>query len=98
MTQDTEPHGMRSPGLAARAILAVIGAYRRLLSPLLGANCRYTPTCSRYASEAIERFGALRGLALALRRIGRCHPFRAGGYDPVPESTSTPPARTGTTA
>jgi putative membrane protein insertion efficiency factor len=65
-------------------LLAALTAYRYLLRPLLGANCRFYPSCSDYASEAIERHGALRGLLLALRRLGRCHPWHPGGYDPVP--------------
>jgi len=72
-------------GLTARAALLLIAVYRRLVSPLLGANCRYHPTCSRYAEEAIERFGAWHGIVLAVRRIGRCHPYHPGGYDPIPE-------------
>jgi len=65
-------------------LLAALTAYRYLLRPLLGANCRFYPSCSDYASEAIERHGAIRGAWLALRRLGRCHPWHAGGYDPVP--------------
>lgn len=64
-------------------ILAVRG-YQLALSPILGGACRYYPSCSAYAIEALERHGALRGGWLALRRIGRCHPFRPGGFDPVP--------------
>ncbi|HHC07370.1 MAG TPA: membrane protein insertion efficiency factor YidD [Actinobacteria bacterium] len=64
---------------------AGIRAYRRWLSPLLGPRCRFHPTCSAYALEAVERHGALRGGGLALRRIGRCHPFHPGGNDPVPD-------------
>lgn len=63
-----------------------IHLYRWLLSPLLGINCRYQPTCSRYALEALERHGAWRGSWLALRRIGRCHPWGGAGHDPVPEA------------
>jgi len=70
---------------AARAMIAAIRAYQLMLSPWLGRDCRYWPTCSHYAIEAIERFGPLRGAALAARRIGRCHPWGGSGYDPVPE-------------
>ncbi|MGD1929205.1 MAG: membrane protein insertion efficiency factor YidD [Leptolyngbyaceae cyanobacterium] len=62
-----------------------IQGYRSVISPLLPPTCRFTPTCSQYALEAIRRFGAVPGSGLALRRISRCHPFNAGGYDPVPE-------------
>ena len=65
-------------------MLFLIRLYRRYLSPMLGPHCRYTPTCSQYAIEAIEKYGALKGGWLALRRILRCHPFHPGGYDPVP--------------
>ncbi|HHO68329.1 MAG TPA: membrane protein insertion efficiency factor YidD [Gammaproteobacteria bacterium] len=68
-----------------RLMLLMISGYRVLLSPLLGNNCRYYPTCSCYAHTAIERFGVLKGGWLALRRIGRCHPWHEGGVDPVPE-------------
>jgi len=63
----------------------LILAYRALVSPLLGARCRYLPTCSRYAFEAIDEWGAVRGTWLAIRRVGRCHPWRDGGFDPVPQ-------------
>jgi putative membrane protein insertion efficiency factor len=65
-------------------LVGALRAYRYLASPLLGANCRFHPTCSTYAIEAIERHGALRGTWLALRRLSRCHPWHPGGYDPVP--------------
>ena len=65
-------------------LISVIDAYRWLLSPWLGSNCRFYPSCSDYASEAITRHGAARGAWLAVRRVGRCHPWHPGGYDPVP--------------
>jgi putative membrane protein insertion efficiency factor len=65
-------------------LLALIKGYRFLLSPWWGRQCRFTPTCSEFAEEAIERHGALQGAWLAMRRVSRCHPWHAGGYDPVP--------------
>ncbi|GHV36852.1 putative membrane protein insertion efficiency factor [Clostridia bacterium] len=67
-----------------RALLAVIHFYRRHISPAFPPSCRFVPTCSAYALEAIETHGALKGTRLALRRILKCHPFHDGGYDPVP--------------
>ncbi len=67
-----------------RPLLLLIRGYQRAISPLLPPACRYAPTCSQYALEAIEAHGALRGVWLALRRLSRCHPGRTGGYDPVP--------------
>ncbi|MBQ5972887.1 MAG: membrane protein insertion efficiency factor YidD [Oscillospiraceae bacterium] len=67
-----------------RFFLAAIRFYRRCISPLKTPCCRYVPTCSEYALEAVEKYGAWRGGWLALRRVLRCHPLRPGGYDPVP--------------
>lgn len=64
-------------------------AYRRLISPLYGDVCKYRPTCSAYALESFERHGAWRGLVLTVNRLRRCHPWSAGGYDPVPETFSS---------
>ncbi|HEX9437546.1 MAG TPA: membrane protein insertion efficiency factor YidD [Candidatus Limnocylindria bacterium] len=67
------------------ALLWILRWYKRAVSPMLPPACRYTPTCSEYAMEAIERYGAVRGSLLALRRVLSCHPFARGGYDPVPQ-------------
>ena len=67
-----------------RLLIGIIRAYQYLLSPWWGNHCRFTPTCSHYAVEALERHGTLAGLWLAIKRILRCHPWSAGGYDPVP--------------
>lgn len=68
-----------------RLLLAMIRFYRKAISPLTPASCKYIPTCSQYGLEAIERFGALKGGLLTLWRILRCNPWSRGGYDPVPE-------------
>lgn len=73
-------------GAASRSLLALIRAYQFLLSPWVGNSCRYWPTCSEYAREAVERHGAARGCYLAARRLARCHPYGRGGVDPVPEA------------
>ena len=65
-------------------LVTLIRVYQYLFRPLLGASCRFTPTCSDYAREAIERHGAGKGTLLAIRRVLRCHPYHCGGYDPVP--------------
>lgn len=67
-----------------RLLILLLKFYRRFVSPLLPPSCRFHPTCSAYALEAVERFGALRGGYLAVRRLLRCHPFNPGGFDPVP--------------
>ncbi|HEX6546777.1 MAG TPA: membrane protein insertion efficiency factor YidD [Bryobacteraceae bacterium] len=66
-----------------RTILVVLKGYQRFLSPLLPSACRYYPTCSEYMVDAVERYGCFKGIWLGIKRIGRCHPFHEGGYDPV---------------
>lgn len=70
--------------MSARLLIALVTAYRYALSPMLGRQCRFHPSCSAYAVEALERHGALRGAWLAVKRLARCHPWHPGGYDPVP--------------
>ncbi len=65
-------------------LVALITVYQKMLSPWLPDACRFTPTCSQYAKEAMLKYGLLRGLGLSLKRLSKCHPFHAGGYDPVP--------------
>ena len=67
-----------------RLALALLRLYKRTVSPLLGTHCRYYPTCAEYACQAIEKYGLIRGTGLGLNRLLRCHPFHAGGLDPVP--------------
>lgn len=67
-------------------LVAVVRFYRRLISPLLPSSCRYTPSCSAYAEEALVAHGSMRGLGLVIRRLARCHPWGGEGFDPVPES------------
>ena len=68
----------------APVLVFLLRGWHRLVSPWLGAACRFEPSCSCYAASAIERYGALRGVGLAARRLARCHPFHPGGFDPVP--------------
>lgn len=83
-------HSLNAPSREARAVrallLGLIRLYQLTLSPWLGRACRYEPTCSVYAAEAIERFGVRRGVWLAAKRLGRCHPWGSSGYDPVPNA------------
>ena len=72
--------------LSTYPFLLFIRAYRYLISPLLGNNCRFYPSCSSYSEQAIEQFGLLKGGILSIKRLSKCHPFHQGGYDPVPES------------
>jgi putative membrane protein insertion efficiency factor len=71
-------------------LVALVRGYRLLLSPVLGNACRFTPTCSQYAIEALERHGAAAGTYLTAARIARCHPFCQGGHDPVPDKLFPP--------
>ncbi|OZI30965.1 membrane protein insertion efficiency factor YidD [Bordetella genomosp. 10] len=71
----------------ARMVILLIRAYQLGLSPWLGRNCRFSPSCSQYAIEAVQQHGVLCGVWLGLRRIGRCHPWHPGGYDPVPPAS-----------
>lgn len=77
--------GIAGVGVAGRAALGLIRLYQRLLSPVLGQKCRYLPTCSAYAAEAITRHGLWYGGWMAAARLARCHPFGASGFDPVPD-------------
>ena len=86
--------GVTSPGASARAksaaawiLLLLVRCYIAFLSPIFGGACRFYPSCSNYAAEAIARHGARRGLALAMRRLARCNPFTKGGFDPVPDES-----------
>lgn len=72
------------PGWARRISIGLVRGYQLVLSPWLGPSCRFEPSCSHYAVEALERYGAARGAWLTLRRIGRCHPLGGAGFDPVP--------------
>lgn len=67
-----------------RVLLLLIKAYQFLISPMLGPSCRFTPTCSEYAVQALKKYGALKGVWLSIKRVGRCHPWHDGGYDPLP--------------
>jgi hypothetical protein len=78
--------------LAKLVVLQLLKAYRWAISPMFPPACRYVPTCSEYAMEAVERYGALRGGCLALWRLLRCHPFAHGGYDPVMKQSGNPSA------
>ena len=76
----------RELSVAGWLLVGLLTGYRRFISPLLGPRCRFYPSCSAYALEAVQLYGALRGSWLAARRLGRCHPFHPGGIDPVPGS------------
>ncbi|MCH9684562.1 MAG: membrane protein insertion efficiency factor YidD [Deltaproteobacteria bacterium] len=80
--------------VVARVLVGMIRLYQRYISPMLGPRCRFYPSCSHYACDALHQHGAARGTWLATRRVLRCHPFHPGGYDPVPE----PPVAAGSLA
>lgn len=75
---------MRLREVPRRLVLLPIRGYQKFISPGLPPSCRFTPSCSQYALEAVSKFGALKGIWLAVRRLVRCHPFNPGGYDPIP--------------
>jgi len=79
------PPEARPRGAGAGSVLAILRFYQYFISPLLGPRCRHLPSCSDYAAEAIQRHGLGRGGWLALKRVGRCHPWGSAGYDPVPD-------------
>ena len=76
--------------LLARPLLGVVWIYSKLISPLIGNHCRYQPSCSAYAAEALRSHGGFRGGWLALRRLSRCHPWGGSGFDPVPAARGEP--------
>ncbi|HEY1916833.1 MAG TPA: membrane protein insertion efficiency factor YidD [Streptosporangiaceae bacterium] len=76
--------GQAAPSAVARVLMLIVTGYRRVVSPLFLPRCRFAPSCSEYALQALAEHGAVRGGWLAVRRIVRCHPFHPGGYDPVP--------------
>ncbi len=88
MWADDLPRAAVPLTLAQRTVLALLRTYQLLFSPMFSGSCRFLPSCSAYAVQAVERFGVLRGSGLALRRLARCRPLAAHGFDPVP---SPPP-------
>jgi uncharacterized protein len=84
MTSTADVSALVGSSLPARAVVRLLALYKRFLSPLLPPACRFQPTCSEFAIEAVRRHGLRRGSALSFRRLVRCHPFHPGGYDPVP--------------
>ena len=91
MTSKEQGHERTGPSAVARALVVLLAGYRRFISPLFPPRCRFYPSCSAYALESVQVHGALRGSWLAARRLGRCHPFHAGGIDPVPPRAAGSP-------
>lgn len=88
---DSHKQSLPQPkGFISRGLIALVKGYRLVISPMLGANCRYIPTCSSFAIEAISLHGPLKGTLMSVWRIVRCNPFSKGGYDPVPGSEHLP--------
>lgn len=83
-TRERTVRSARGPDVVTRLLMLLVNGYRRSVGALLMPRCRFAPSCSAYALDALAEYGALRGTWLAVRRIGRCHPFHPGGYDPVP--------------
>ena len=90
VTRNAQREPRQRPSPAARFLMLLLTGYRTFISPLLGPRCRFYPSCSAYALEAVQVHGALRGSWLAARRLSRCHPFHAGGLDPVPARAAKP--------
>ncbi len=84
MAETTAQSAVNTPSVAARSLMALVRLYQITLGPLLGGHCRFAPTCSHYALEALATHGAVRGSWLSLKRVLRCHPFGGCGDDPVP--------------
>lgn len=80
----SSPSARSADGFGARLLIALVRAYQLVLRPVLPPTCRFAPSCSAFAIEALRRHGARRGASLAMRRVARCHPWHAGGWDPVP--------------
>ncbi len=91
-TAESDTHAEQRLGVAQRIGLGAIRGYQKVLSPAVGGNCRYYPSCSHYTYEAIELHGLTKGSWLGVKRIGRCHPWHEGGFDPVPGSDRDVPA------